>query len=293
MVGMRGGGTSGPGMAVVAVLLAVGATACGGRSEPLVVGGHAPAAPYRGPLHVPHQDTHGKDAAASLRAASGAAGLALECAGDLYSGAGSDPWSPGDGGKTPQDGLRAYFDMEQPGVPHYGYRVERQDAQRVLYSFDVGGRTKVAVIVAKDQPQRPGWGPETSAACDPAELPASFTDKGPYEIWSDRSGHRVPVAKVNSSAGPAHCAWQQAHFLQFGTAASSRLYARDPEGVLPPGTLASPYDGNATLPAQARDTGYHWHDEELWTSADPWKVYVRTGDAVEAWPAVTPGHGCA
>jgi len=259
-----------------------------------VVSGHPPAAPYRGPLHVPYRDTDGRDDPASLKAASGAAGLALECAGDLYSGGSGDPWSEGDGGKSPEGGLKAYFSIEQPDVPRYGYRVERRDAQRVLFSFDVGGRTKVAVIVARDQPQRPGWGPETSAACDPAELPASFTDEGPYEIWSDRAGHRVPVTKVNSAAGPAHCDWQQAHFLELDRAAAGgRLYARDPKDVLPPGTLTSRYDGDATLPADARDTGYHWHDEELWTSADASKVYVRTSDGVEAWPAVTRGHGCA
>ncbi|MFF7185141.1 hypothetical protein ACFZAR_07875 [Streptomyces sp. NPDC008222] len=202
---MRWGAAGGLGM--VAVLVAVGATGCDGRSEPLVVGGHASAAPYRGPLHVPYRDTDGKDDPASLQAASGAAGLALECAGDLYSGAAGDPWGPGDGGTAPQDGSKAYF--------------------------------------------------------------------------------------LNSSVGPAHCDWRQAHFLQLGRAASGRLYARDPKGVLPPGTLTFRYDGNATLPADARDTGYHWHDEELWTSADPSKVYVRTGGAVEAWPAVARGHDCA
>ncbi|WP_037909234.1 hypothetical protein [Actinacidiphila yeochonensis] len=285
------GGAGGQGAAAV-VLLAAGAIGCGGGTGHLVVAGRPPAVPYGGPLHVPRRDTAGRDDPASAKAAAGAAGLALECSGEVYSGGTRDPWSKGDGGRTPEEGLKAYFSVEQPDLPRYGYRVERRDAQRVLFSFDVGGRTKVAVIVARDQPGRPGWGPETSASCDPAELPASFTGKEPYEIWSDRAGHRVPVAKVNSTAGPAHCGWQQAHFLELDEAAADRLYARDPEGVLPPGTLTSRYEGDATLPADARDTGYHWHDEELWTSADTSKVYVRTSDRVEAWPAVAPDHAC-
>lgn len=69
----------------------------------------------------------------------------------------------------PEEGLNAYFDIYQPEEPDYGYRVERREGDRVLFSFDVRGRTKVAVVVAKDQPHRPGWGPETSASCDPSE----------------------------------------------------------------------------------------------------------------------------
>ncbi len=64
--------------------------------------------------------------------------------------------------------------MVQPEQPDHGYRVERAERDRVLYSYDVDGRTKVAVVVAKDQRDRPGWGPETNASCDPAELPESL-----------------------------------------------------------------------------------------------------------------------
>nr|BBJ55816.1 hypothetical protein SAVMC3_84450 [Streptomyces avermitilis] len=69
---------------------------------------------------------------------------------DLH-GASDGSWSRDDGGATPEEGLQAYFDLEQAEDPHYGYRVEREERDRVLYSFDVHGRTKVAVVVAKDQ----------------------------------------------------------------------------------------------------------------------------------------------
>ncbi|MEU3417993.1 hypothetical protein AB0F39_05505 [Streptomyces murinus] len=66
----------------------------------------------------------------------------------------SDPWSTAEGGATPEEGPARHFDMDEPEVPAYGYRVERRETDRVLYSFDVGGRTKAAVVVARDQRDR-------------------------------------------------------------------------------------------------------------------------------------------
>ncbi|WP_329263326.1 hypothetical protein OG223_47505 [Streptomyces sp. NBC_01478] len=269
------------GLAGVAVLVAV--TACGTEEGgDVVVAGTPPATPYGGPLYVPATDSD----------ESGAAGRALECDGTMYSGGGAETWSKGDGGRTPEGGLRTYFDIEQPDVPRTGYRVERRSDGRVLFSYDVDGRTKVAVVVAKDGKDRPGWGPEASASCDPAELPASFTEAHGYEIWTDGDGRRLPTTVVSSSAGAAHCDWQKAHFLQTGDGEKGRLYARDPDGVLPSGMLTAPYDGDVPLPASARDTGYRYQDRQLWLTADASTAYVRTPDGVEAWPSVKEGMGC-
>ncbi len=284
---------------LVAVVLAVAASAvgCGERApSDLVTAGEPPATPYSGPLRVPHEEEEKEieeDSPEAVKAGSGAAGRALECGGGISSGGVSGTWSKGDGGATPEEGLKAYFDIEQPDLPEYGYRVEREEAGRVLYSFDVDGRTKIAVVVAKDQPHRPGWGPETSASCDPAEFPPSFTDSRPYDIWTDEDGSRVPVSEVSSSAGSAHCDWQKAHFLEMGRDADRKLYARDPDGVLPPEMLASGYDGSVTMPGDARNTGYRLDDWQLWLAADASKAYVRTPKGVEAWPAVKKGMGCA
>lgn len=139
-------------------------------------------------------------------------------------------------------------------------------------------------------------GPESSASCDPAELPASFTDGRWYEIWTDRDGDRVPITVVHSSEGAEHCDWQRAHFLSTGAdaAGKGRLYGRDPEGVLPDGMLTSAYDGDVPMPVHARDTGYRHGDRALWLiDGDPSKAYVRTPDAVEVWPEVAKGMGCA
>lgn len=288
--GMRRGRAGGP--AAVVLVLAASVMGCAeDNSPPLVTRGKPSAKPYSGPLRVPYKKTP-HDTPQAMKISSGAAGQALECAGRISSGGFSGPWSKGDGGATPEEGLRAYFDIEQPELPEYGYRVEREEAGRVLYSFDVDGKTKIAVVVAKDQPRRPGWGPETSASCDPAELPPSFTDNEPYEIWTDQDGDRVPVSKVSSSAGSAHCDWQKAHILELDSDTDRRLYARDPSGVLPPEMLTSHYDGDVTLPGSARATGYRLDDWELWLAADASKAYVRTPEGVEAWPAVKKGMAC-
>ncbi|WP_282700656.1 hypothetical protein [Streptomyces sp. CC219B] len=281
------------GLTAMVTVMAVAAVGCGDEvGGAAVVTGSAPPTPYSGPLYVPAKNLD-EDSPRATRIESGAAGRALECDGEIYSGGGGGAWSEGDGGGTPEEGLAAYFDIEQPDVPRTGYRVEREEDGRVLFSLDVDGRTKVAVVVAEDRPNRPGWGPETTASCDPAELPESFTDSQGYEIWTDRDGRRVPITTVHSNEGPEHCDWQTAHFLSTGDGKDARLYARDPEGVLPPEMLTAPYDGEARMPDAARDTGYRYADRQLWlTEDDRSPAYVRTPDGVEAWPLANDGFGC-
>ncbi|MFD5711933.1 hypothetical protein ACFWHW_16325 [Streptomyces pharetrae] len=276
----------------VAVLVSAAAAGCGEGGADIVVEGTPPATPYGGPLSVPVPDLD-EDGPRATRIESGAAGRALECEGEIHSGGAGESWGEGDGGGTPEEGLAAWFDIEQPDAPRSGYRVERAERDRVLFSYDVGGRTKVAVVVAEDRANAPGWGPETSASCDPAELPASFTDAQGYEIWTDEHGDRVPFGSLHSGAGPGHCDWQRAHFLTLGREPDGRLYARDPHGVLPDGMLTAPYDGDVPLPVRARDTGHRRGDRALWVvDGDPSKIYIRTPDGVEAWPRVADGMGC-
>ncbi|NNN32636.1 hypothetical protein HLK59_20160 [Streptomyces sp. S3(2020)] len=288
------------GLLVVTALMAVAAAGCGsetgsgsGSGKEMVVEGGAPATPYSGPLYIPGKAWDEEKDDRSDLVDTGAAARALECDWDIYSAGGSEPWSEGDGGTTPEDGLRAYFEIEQPDGPREGFRVEREEGGRVLYSYDVDGRTKMAVIVAKDRKNRPGWGPETSASCDPAEFRASWTDSQGYEIWTDRDGERVPVSLISSSIGPAHCDWQKAHFLSVREGKEELSYARDPDGVLGDDMLEAPYDGDVPLPADAEDTGYRLGERQLWLTDDKRTAYVRTPDGVEAWPQVKKGMGCA
>lgn len=264
-------------LGVALVMVVVGCDS----GDDLVVDGTAPSSPYGGPLDVPTKELDENSPHAS-RLASGAAGRALECDGEISVGNGPEGWSEGDGGSGPEQGLRLYFDLFSPEVPRSGYRVERRETDRVLYSYDVDGRTKVAVVVAKDQEGRPGWGPETSASCDPSELPASYTDAHGIEIWTDRAGVRVPTSEVSSRAGDDHCGWQEVHFLEL-----DGMYARDPEGVLTAG-----FQDDVRMPADARDTGYRYGNRELWLAADRRTAYVRTPDGVEAWPRLTDPVAC-
>jgi hypothetical protein len=279
--GMRRGLTAALGAALVMVVVGCDS------GDDLVVDGTVPSSPYGGTLNVPTKELD-EYTPQALRLASGAAGRALECAGEIYLGNGPDGWSRDDGGDSPEEGLKLYFHLFDPGDPRSGYRVERREKDRVLYSYDVDGRTKVAVVVAKDQQDRPGWGPETSASCDPSELPADWTDSHGYEIWTDRAGERVPTTEVSSGPGDDHCDWREVHFLDLG----ERRYARDPEGLLEPGTLTAPYDGSAHLPADARDTGYRYGDRQLWLTDDRRTAYVRTADGVEAWPLLEEHMAC-
>ena len=271
-------------IAAMVIVLGLTAVGCGEEMrDGLVVTGTPPATPFAGPLDLPLAvSADGSEREAEE--GSGAAGRALECDGEIYYGSGGETWTKADGGSTPEEGLNAFFDMDQPQLPDDGYRIESRQGDRVLFSYDVDGRTKVAVIVAKDQPDRPGWGPETNASCDPAELPASFTDSISEEIWTDRAGHRVPTTVLSSSTGPEHCDWESVHFLDMGQDEDTRQYARDPDGALGSELLTSDYDGDVPMPADARDTGYRFKDWQLWLTDDKSTAYMRTSHGVEAWP---------
>jgi hypothetical protein len=59
-------------------------------------------------------------------------------------------------------------------TPSDGYAVEREQDGRVLFSYDVDGRTKVSMFAAqgvRDWSGDEGWGVRTWAQCDPSELP--------------------------------------------------------------------------------------------------------------------------
>ncbi|MEU1181426.1 hypothetical protein ABZ464_28050 [Streptomyces sp. NPDC005820] len=275
---------------VTVTLMAVVGCGAGDRAD-VVVEGTPPPKPYAGPLDIATRALD-EDTPQALLTASGAAGRALECDGEISWGGGPDGWGKGDGGDSPEDGLRRYFEMFDPAGPRSGFRVERQESDRVLYSYDVGGRTKVAVVVARDQKDRPGWGPETYASCDPAELPASVTDSGHEEIWTDRDGRRLPTTTVSSYAGAEHCDWQSAHFLGMGRREDHRQYVRDPDGVIAQELLTSPYDGDVRMPDDAHDTGYRYRDWQLWLTDDRTTAYVRTGEGVEAWPLAKEMVAC-
>ncbi|MBA3310665.1 MAG: hypothetical protein H0U28_11555 [Nocardioidaceae bacterium] len=188
--------------------------------------------------------------------------------------------------------LEDFVADEVASVPKSGYRTEREEADRVLFSYDAAGKTKVAIIVADGvtaDSGETGWGMETFAECDPAELPDSVTDALGIQVWVDQTGERVPTTILQSTMGPVHCEWDSATFLEF----QGGTYIKDPEGVLPPQWFDTTFDADVRLPDDAIDTGYSLDGQRLWVSPDQSTVYVVTGQRVEPWRAPTKFVGCA
>jgi hypothetical protein len=253
--------------------------------------------PYDGPMSLPPDFS---DDATPLER-SGAAGRALECDGAAYGGGAGDY---GDGLESVQDSpesaLADWLDNEAWAyqLPESGSRVERDDGDRVLLSYDVADRTRIAFIAAdhiRDYNDDEGWGIESWAQCDPSELPAAVTDALGIGVWQNASGRRVPVSRVSSFQGAEHCDWQDITFLTLDPGGDADQYLRDVNGELAQ-FLETTYDSAATLPRTATDTGLHRDGRRLWLSASSDAAYLVSGNDrrdVERWPAAKESIACA
>ncbi len=280
---------------VVAVTAAALLAGC--RESAVVAGGDPVPSPYDGPmsLSVDHGDN------ATVRERSGAAGRALECDGDPYNGGGGDY---NDGLVSAQGSatgaLENWLDEEAWAhqLPETGYRVEREEDGRALLSYDVGQRTKIAFVVAdgiRDYDDNTGWGVESWAQCDPAELPASVTEALGIGVWEDASGARVPVTEIVSFQGAEHCDWQDITFLRLGPEDDAEQYVRDTSGKLTD-FLRTTYDGSAELPPSATDTGFRRNGRQLWLGRGhdaAFLVSLQDPDDVERWPVGKQPIFCA
>jgi hypothetical protein len=273
-------------MRTVAVAALVVLTA--GCGPEVVVGGESVDAPYDGPLHVAVSEPDHPD----VLVRSGAAGQALECAGAPYLGDTGRNAGVGGGHDSAVDAVEEFVRDASWTVPPAGYRVEREAGDRVLFSFDVDGRTKVAVIVADgltDTLDRTGWGVETFALCNPAEFPAPVTDELGINVWSNDQGDRVPTTTISSGRGPEHCDWDSATFLHL----DDRTFAKDPDDVLPPEWFQLTYDDDVSLPPDARDTGYRLERQRLFLAVDGSAAFIVTEQGAERWPATAETPACA
>lgn len=285
------------GLAALGALLAL--AGCG--TSTVVTGeGSAPRTPYDGPLQV----DRGSEDSADVMKRGGAAARALECDGAPYNAGGADYVEADlyEVGDSAERALASFLDAEGPlyGLPAEGYRLEREDDGRALYSYDVDRRTKVAFVLAeglRNYDDDTGWGVESWAQCDPAELPEAFTEQADIGVWTDAEGRRVPTTTVKSSQGAEHCDWQDITFIHWHE--DDELVQFVGAGAEAAGLaemLRSRFDGSATLPASARTTGYQRGGRELWLTPEGDAAYlVSVDDAgdVERWPAAREPILCA
>lgn len=232
----------------------------------------------------------------------GAAVAALECEGE-------SPYQRGDGVyddglATVQGSAEAALDdyMSESGLsslmPSDRYAVEREQDGRVLLSYDVESRMKVAMFAAddvRDWNGDEGWGVRAWAQCDPSELPPKVTDDLNIGVWEDESGRRVPVTRIQSFQGAEHCSWTDITFLLVGPEKTADWYVRDTGGDLSE-LLRTTFASDASLPEGATDTGLRRDDRQLWIAPDEQAAYSVSLDDpqdVERWPAAKQPIRCA
>jgi hypothetical protein len=228
---------------------------------------------------------------------------ALECDGESPYERGEGVYD--DGLATVQESAEAALDdyMSESGLsfitPSDGYAIEREGDGRLLFSYDVDGRTKVSIFAAdgvRDWNGDQGWGLRAWAQCDPSELPPDVTDDLNIGVWEDESGGRVPVTRIQSFQGSEHCSWTDITFLLVGRGKAADWYVRDTSGGDFAGFLRTTFAGDVALPEGATDTGWRRDDRQLWIGPDEQAAYlVSLDDAhdVERWPAAKHRIGCA
>jgi hypothetical protein len=263
--------------------------ACGG-SDPateLVDRSQSATPPYAGPLDA------------------GAAVSALECDG-------TTPYDQGeayydDGLATVQTSAAAALSdyMRESGLvviaPADGYAVERERAGRVLLSYDVGGRTKVAMVAAddvRDWNDDEGWGVREYALCDPSEFPHGVTEALEIGVWEDESGRRVPITRIHSLKGSEHCETTEITFILLGPkmAPDTDWYVSDTRGHADySGLLRTTFSDDASLPEGATDTGWRRGGRQLWIGPENEAAYlvsIDDADDIERWPAAKQPLWC-
>ncbi|MEP4653025.1 MAG: hypothetical protein ABJ314_22830 [Ilumatobacter sp.] len=227
----------------------------------------------------------------SVRA--GAVAAFVDCNYGVYQGGWTSDFGPLGSGSGPDEALTDMIDSGALGMPDQGFVAVGRDEGRVLYTYEVAGVAKAALVIADSTKVEldtdDEWAIETFATCDPAEFDPSTDDESPRELWQDAAGNRVPSSVITSSRGPEHCGWESATFL----GVDGQGYISDPQDVLDGRGFVAPFDADAELPSDAINTGYQQQGRRLWLSNDRLIAFVVTADGVEAWPSSTEEFGCA
>ena len=142
---------------------------------------------------------------------------------------------------------------------------------------------------------------------DPGVDPDSYVgtwydEQGSPTYFKDESGWHLTLHVID---GPEHCGWQSASLLTLawplgsddqGGVDRTRLYIRDPENVFQGELDVPPPELDATLPADAVDTGFHRGSWHLWVAdggTDDAVYLVSDEGSVERWPRADTMFGCA
>lgn len=215
----------------------------------------------------------------------------LRCDGPLANLGGEVPeatW-PEALGDSADAALGAFLGPENPyaSLPADGYARLHEDGRWASFGHVVDGRPKTIIVLTNTTEVAPDWTVVGLRACDPSEFDPAVPLTFPVTIWTDRAGNRVSTEEVRSYPGPGHCGWDSAIWLHL----EGQLYFRDPNRVMAEWTT-SRFDGDAQLPAAARDTGYRNGDRQLWLVPGG-DAYLVSSQRVERWPRSTdPLVGC-
>jgi len=268
----------------IVIATAVAAVLLAGCGSPVVEGSRSATPPYDGRM----------DARVAVDA--------LECRGKTPYRRGAGVYD--DGLAKVQGNAEAALEdyMRESGLslllPADAYAVEREQDGGVLFSYDVDGRTKVAVFAAgdvRDWNHDRGWGVRAWAQCDPSEPPEDVTDDLNIGIWENEAGRRVPVTRIQSWQGAEHCSWEDITFLLIGPEKRADWYVRDAKRDLSE-LLDTTFSDHAGLPPDASDTGLRRDGRQLWIppGADAaYLVSVDDPDDVERWPSAERRIRCA
>ena len=131
--------------------------------------------------------------------------------------------------------------------------------------------------------------------------------------WTAPDGSVAPTGDpgeplvLDTFEGADHCGWTSITFLHFGwsigtgtdgSSNGARQYLRDPQNLLGSRTEGA-FRGDASLPGDATDTGYHRGDWQLWIapSDQDRAVYLVNTDpaaqgVVERWPRASAFIAC-
>ena len=159
-------------------------------------------------------------------------------------------------------------------------KIETLDAW-ALFGYQVGGRTRAAVVVRRT----PNlvvvpWFVAAVASCDPSEFDPATPLGTAIKIWTDQTGKVIPTTVVREQADCYNATQLEV---------DNRLYVWDPNlgvAAYDPANIEGTFETTAKLSPTATDTGYRNGSRSLYIAADRSAAYVRSGKIVQRWPHV-------